>query len=184
MGTGLVICSRCQREIHQDGDRDLRNGWQHCEDGTPICEDSGTRYPSTRSEIRGRYCGADGPAPADDSLTETELRKLAEASGVDYGIDARSGHKVAIVGNRPLAIDHLKGYFRSDRDATRPDTTVPKMHRPLVTGVATTEAAMAGRFKGDNGRLNKAAAFLKRAKKSDVRRKMEKRTRKANRRRR
>lgn len=181
MSTGFVICSVCHREVHQTGDRAIRNGWIHCEDGAAICEDAHAQYPATRADIKGAFCGCDGPPPVD--LSADDLRAVA---GVDVasGDDYTSTVPVQRTPDGRLAIDHVKGYFRSDRDATRPDTSIPRMHSRLRTGVATTEAAMAGRFAGDNGRLNQARAFLKRAKKSDVRRKMEKRTRKANRRRR
>lgn len=52
----------------------------------------------------------------------------------------------------------------------------------LQTGVATTRAAMKG-WIGNHGRVNQARAFLKRAAKSDQRRKLEKASRKKNRRR-
>lgn len=32
MSKGVVICSSCERKVHQDG-----NKWTHCDDGTPRC---------------------------------------------------------------------------------------------------------------------------------------------------
>lgn len=52
----------------------------------------------------------------------------------------------------------------------------------LQSGVATTEEAMKS-WVGNKGRTNQAKAFLKRAKKSDARRRIEKATRKKMRRR-
>lgn len=49
------------------------------------------------------------------------------------------------------------------------------------SAVERTLAAMNTQWRGDNGRLNQARAFIKRAKKSDARRRMEKATRKRNR---
>lgn len=59
---------------------------------------------------------------------------------------------------------------------------VYEIHPPDVlpprTAVERTQAAIAGHWQGNNGRINQARAFLKRAKKSDARRRMEKATRK------
>jgi hypothetical protein len=49
------------------------------------------------------------------------------------------------------------------------------------TAVERTLAAMNGRWAGDNGRLNQARAFIKRAKRSDAKRRAEKASRKRNR---
>ena len=57
MSTGLVICSRCKREVHQIAPG--TNGWIHCEDKTPRCKDASSIYPKSRAEIVGRYCGSD-----------------------------------------------------------------------------------------------------------------------------
>lgn len=56
MSTGLVVCSICHREIHQDGPD---HSWRHCEDKTPRCEGASIEYPKTRGEIVGSWCGAD-----------------------------------------------------------------------------------------------------------------------------
>lgn len=58
----MVICSSCKREVHQDGDMEVSNGWQHCEQQTPICEGATAKWPEV-DEIVGSYCGCDGPAP-------------------------------------------------------------------------------------------------------------------------
>ena len=63
MSTGMVICSACKREMHQDGPRAIENGWQHCEDGSPRCANATADYPRTAAEVRGAYCCADGPLP-------------------------------------------------------------------------------------------------------------------------
>jgi hypothetical protein len=73
MSSGLVICSVCRREVHQDGptpaptppDRYPSTGWTHCEDGTPRCDGATSTYPTSRAEIVGRFCACDGPAPGD-----------------------------------------------------------------------------------------------------------------------
>jgi hypothetical protein len=57
MSTGIVICSKCKREVHQVKPGKL--GWIHCEDKTPICNEAGAIYPSNISEIVGKYCGKD-----------------------------------------------------------------------------------------------------------------------------
>lgn len=59
MSYGLVICSKCQREIHQDGPKPIENGWRHCEDKSPRCEGASAVFPKTKAEIKGKWCGAD-----------------------------------------------------------------------------------------------------------------------------
>ena len=63
MSTGMVICSVCKREVHQDGPSNISRGWQHCEDGSPRCEGASSDYPRRASDVRGAYCCADGPLP-------------------------------------------------------------------------------------------------------------------------
>ena len=80
MSTGMVICSRCQREVHQDGDHRIRKGWRHCNGAspiyrlrenrralaselTPICDGGSPVYPMSVEDVRGAYCCADGPLP-------------------------------------------------------------------------------------------------------------------------
>lgn len=55
--------------------------------------------------------------------------------------------------------------------------------RRRPTAIERTRSAIAEKWAGDNGRINQAHAFIKRAKKSDARRRIEKATRKKNRRR-
>ena len=50
------------------------------------------------------------------------------------------------------------------------------------SAVARTERAIREQWSGNRGRINQAHAFIKRAKKSDARRRREKASRKANRR--
>ena len=59
MGTGLIVCSACNREMHQDGDRETENGWRHCEDKSPRCPRAQGRYPLSKDEIVGSFCGMD-----------------------------------------------------------------------------------------------------------------------------
>lgn len=56
MSTGLVICSLCNHEVHQDGPN---HSWRHCDDKTPICEGAKAIYPNTSDEIVGKWCGRD-----------------------------------------------------------------------------------------------------------------------------
>lgn len=56
MSYGLVICSKCGREVHQDRVR----GWFHCEDNTPRCDGASAAYPGSPGEIVGKCCGRDG----------------------------------------------------------------------------------------------------------------------------
>lgn len=70
MSAGLVICSVCRREVHQDGPpetvpmgdgRTYQLGtWCHCEDRSPRCGGAQSIYPTSRAQIVGRYCGCDG----------------------------------------------------------------------------------------------------------------------------
>lgn len=73
MSTGLLVCTVCSREVHQDGPREhslgrcrcplntgfCRATWLHCEDKSPLCVGATTAYPKTRAVIVGAYCGAD-----------------------------------------------------------------------------------------------------------------------------
>lgn len=60
MSYGMVICSKCCREVHQDGPREVANGWTHCEDRTPRCDGAQSVYPSReRTEVKGKWCAAD-----------------------------------------------------------------------------------------------------------------------------
>jgi hypothetical protein len=70
---GIVICSMCQREVHQDGDENVERGWRHCEDGTPRCIGSTSDYPESESQIKGRWCGRDrGPGGIIGGRSEVE----------------------------------------------------------------------------------------------------------------
>jgi len=59
MSTGLVICSKCRREVHQDGPKEHEKGWRHCEDKSSRCAGAQSDYPVSRTEIVGRWCGQD-----------------------------------------------------------------------------------------------------------------------------
>lgn len=56
MSSGMVICSECLREVHQDGPN---HTWTHCEDKTPRCEGAMSVYP-LMGHIKGKWCGRDG----------------------------------------------------------------------------------------------------------------------------
>jgi hypothetical protein len=56
MSWGILICSKCKREIHQDGPD---HSWTHCEDKTSICDGAGKIYPTSREQIKGKFCGKD-----------------------------------------------------------------------------------------------------------------------------
>ena len=63
MSSGLVICSVCHVEVHQDGPT---HTWRHCSrfhNWTPLCEGGKAMYPDTREQISGLFCQADGLAP-------------------------------------------------------------------------------------------------------------------------
>ncbi len=62
MSYGLVICSFCKREVHQDGTKDAttgRHAWKHCNTGSWICHDAKAIHPQSRDEIMAEFCGAD-----------------------------------------------------------------------------------------------------------------------------
>lgn len=62
MSQGIVGCSLCGRELHQDGDKEPPHGrrsWRHCEDKTPICPKAIAIYVHG-DKLRGKYCGKDG----------------------------------------------------------------------------------------------------------------------------
>lgn len=54
MSYGIVICSQCDREVHQEV-----TGWKHCEDGSPRCKGAVSAYPMSTDEILGKWCGKD-----------------------------------------------------------------------------------------------------------------------------
>jgi hypothetical protein len=58
MSSGLVICSKCRRELHQDGIPSQEHGWRHCEDKTPRCAGAHTDY-ATPDQVKGVACLAD-----------------------------------------------------------------------------------------------------------------------------
>ena len=73
MSTGIVVCSVCHHEVHQNGpdievtgirgDVYKKGTWTHCAGGpmtpgTPICSNAHPEYPTERPI--GMYCGADG----------------------------------------------------------------------------------------------------------------------------
>ena len=55
MSYGIVICSSCLREVHQDGPN---HTWTHCEDKTPRCDDAASCY-ALMNHIKGKWCGRD-----------------------------------------------------------------------------------------------------------------------------
>lgn len=56
MSWGIAICSKCRREVHQDGPNQT---WTHCEDKSPRCERANSAYPKEGEKPVGRVCGAD-----------------------------------------------------------------------------------------------------------------------------
>ena len=63
MSCGVVICSVCRSEVHQDGQLDQAGMkmWQHCEDKSPKCTGATIEYASfDEDEPRGNWCGSDG----------------------------------------------------------------------------------------------------------------------------
>lgn len=61
MSTGIVMCSVCHRELHQDGPVvNGRTTWTHCEDKSPICDGAAVQYViGSGVETVGRFCGRD-----------------------------------------------------------------------------------------------------------------------------
>lgn len=70
MSAGLVVCSACRREVHQNGPYKYpekppgfrESTWQHCEDQTPICIGASAPY-ADRHEVKGKACFADDFTP-------------------------------------------------------------------------------------------------------------------------
>lgn len=63
MSMGMVICSKCKKEVHQWGRKGVRDGWIHCEDKSPRCEGATSDYPQSHNEVNGPWCGKDGTPP-------------------------------------------------------------------------------------------------------------------------
>uniref|UniRef100_A0A6M3LE14 Uncharacterized protein n=1 Tax=viral metagenome TaxID=1070528 RepID=A0A6M3LE14_9ZZZZ len=61
MSTGIIICSKCKREMHQEGQKDVWGKfiWTHCEDKTPRCSEGEAVWPENECEIAGKFCGKD-----------------------------------------------------------------------------------------------------------------------------
>jgi hypothetical protein len=61
MSTGVVVCSVCRREVHQDGPHAASgvSTWRHCEDKTPRCDGASSAYPKAGEPV-GKWCGIDG----------------------------------------------------------------------------------------------------------------------------
>jgi hypothetical protein len=60
MSYGIVICTICRREVHQNPNS---REWYHCEDQTSRCVGANCIAPDEPSDIAGRWCGRDaGPA--------------------------------------------------------------------------------------------------------------------------
>ena len=56
MSFGIVYCSKCKMEVHQDGPNQT---WRHCEDKSPQCDGAVAAYPNNTNEIIGKWCGRD-----------------------------------------------------------------------------------------------------------------------------
>jgi len=64
MSSGIVVCSKCKREVHQGGVSEmLPFGWYHCEDKTARCDGATSIYPASKSDIKGDWCGIDEMVP-------------------------------------------------------------------------------------------------------------------------
>jgi hypothetical protein len=71
MSWGIVACSKCRREMHQNGPVvDDVATWLHCEDQSPACE-GGRFCPEYEDEVRGKFCQIDG-------MGEQRLKKRRE----------------------------------------------------------------------------------------------------------
>lgn len=74
MSSGIVICSVCSGEVHQDGPRsDGPRAWRHCHAKTALCPDATVIYPTSTAAIVGPWCGRDG-GPFDASGPEHGFR--------------------------------------------------------------------------------------------------------------
>lgn len=96
MSTGLVICSNCRREVHQDGDKGVENGWRHCEDKTPICAVAHAAYPEAGETPRGEWCGRDA-----DLMTMPMGQGMTPRSGTS--IRAAAVSLAAMAMNMPVS---------------------------------------------------------------------------------
>lgn len=54
MSYGVVMCSKCQREVHQSN-----TGWFHCDDKSDICVGADRPYARSPSDLKGEWCGVD-----------------------------------------------------------------------------------------------------------------------------
>jgi hypothetical protein len=59
MSFGLVVCSVCKREVHQDRDNDKNLYWYHCDTKSRICHEGYPDYPRRKDDIKGDFCGRD-----------------------------------------------------------------------------------------------------------------------------
>lgn len=58
MSCGIMVCSVCRREIHQDGPKNGRHTWRHCNTKSAICYDACPDWAAV-GEPRDEFCGAD-----------------------------------------------------------------------------------------------------------------------------
>lgn len=73
MSMGIVVCSVCNREVHQES-----SGWIHCDDKTPRCAGAVSAYPDSLGAIVGKWCGRDGEAA--ELLVAASLHALGRKS--------------------------------------------------------------------------------------------------------
>ena len=106
MSYGIVICSSCLRELHQDGDRAVGNGWLHCEDKTPICVGGTADYPKSETEIRGAWCGRDR-GPVDENPRVRRRANGSSAAAALAAFIAASFYVPASRSEHPLRRRHL-----------------------------------------------------------------------------
>lgn len=121
MSTGLVICSACRREVHQDGGRpapDQPAGWRHCEDQSPRCEGATSRYPENAGEIVGLYCGADDDA---GRFPRRARRFPHPIAGPDPKLPRPTQQQriAALTAMTPIARGNYLRHFPGDRELVR-----------------------------------------------------------------
>lgn len=124
MSTGLVICSACKREVHQDGPAETvplpdgksyqRSTWRHCEDKSPLCEGASREFPQAVDEIRGKFCAGDDDSGRFQYVATPEQRDVqaaARRSGKPLLTAlALAGHGLTPPGSTLADIRHVPGY--------------------------------------------------------------------------
>jgi hypothetical protein len=82
MSYGIVVCSKCNREIHQHTNAKSRQ-WYHCEDSTGMCDQADAIYPASMQQVKGNYCGKDDYfSEPYKGLSRAERRRLERKMGI------------------------------------------------------------------------------------------------------